>query len=68
MYYYKYVSNGDDFLVLEPEDWSEDEWKTILKLIGAEEAERLVVRDYILECYGTPKPNLSDLIKKQKGE
>lgn len=68
MYYFKYKEHPDCFLVLEPEDWSEDEWKTILKLFGMVEAERIVVRDYILEAYGTPMPNFSDLIDKQEKE
>lgn len=66
MYYFKYKEDYEDcFLVLEPEDWTESEWKTILKLFGLIEAERIVLRDYTLEAYGTPVPNLSDCIKRQ---
>ena len=42
-------------LILEPEDWTEAEWATLLKLFGMEEAERIVVKDYILETYGIKK-------------
>ena len=66
MYYFKYKADTDCFLVLEPEDWTADEWKTILKLFGMVEAERIAVRDYVLEAFGTPKPSFSDLIKKQE--
>lgn len=38
-------------LILEPEDWV-GEWKTILKLFGMKEAERIVIRDYKFEAYG----------------
>lgn len=68
MYYFKYKEIEDCFLVLEPEDWTDDEWKTILKLFGMVEAERIVVRDYTLEAYGVPTPNLSDCIKRQSGD
>ena len=69
MYYFKYKEEYEDcFLVLEPVDWTEDEWKTILKLFGMIEAERIVVRDYTLEAYGTPIPSLSDCIKRQSGD
>lgn len=44
-----------EFLVLEPEDWSKKEWKTILKLFGLESAERILVKDYVLEAFGVPK-------------
>lgn len=46
----------------------ENYFEIILKLFGMVEAERIVVRDYILEAYGVPTPNLSDCIKKQSGE
>lgn len=42
-------------LILEPEDWSEAEWAVILNLFGMEEAERIVIRDYVLEAFGNVK-------------
>ena len=54
MYYWKTQADKDCFLVLEPCDWTDEEWKTICKLFGCVEAERIVVRNYLLEAYGTP--------------
>lgn len=69
MYYFKYKEECEDcFLVLEPCDWSEDEWKTIVKLFGMVEAERIVVRDYTLEAYGTPTQSWRDCITRQSGD
>lgn len=68
MYYFKYKEHEDCFLVLEPEDWTEGEWKIILKLFGMIEAERIVLRDYTLEAYGTPTPLFKVLIDKQERE
>ena len=39
-------------LILEPEDYPGDEWTTILKIFGMEEAERIVISDYKFEAYG----------------
>lgn len=42
-------------LVLEPEDWTEAEWATILKLFGMEKADRIVISHYMHESYGIRK-------------
>lgn len=52
---YEYKGPAKEPLILEPEDWSEAEWTTILKLFGMEEAERIKVSDYVLETYGIKK-------------
>lgn len=52
---YEYKGHAKEPLILEPEDWSEAEWATILKLFGMEEAERIKVSDYVLETYGIKK-------------
>jgi len=41
-------------LILEPEDWTEEEWATLCKLFGMNEAEWIKVSDYTLETYGIP--------------
>lgn len=46
-------------LILEPEDWSEDEWATILKLFGMEKADRIVLNGYTLETFGVKKTDWS---------
>lgn len=38
-------------LILEPEDWTEDEWKTILKIFNMKQASRIKI-DYNFEAFG----------------
>ena len=47
-------------LILEPEDYTEDEWSTILKIFAMEEAERIVISDYKFEAYGKVRVNITD--------
>lgn len=42
-------------LILEPEDWTEEQWKTFLELFDLVEAERIVIADFKVDIYGTPK-------------
>ncbi len=44
-----FVTNGDDFIVLEPDDWTEEEYGAFLKIFGLKEAERIVINEYKLE-------------------
>ena len=38
----KYIRvNSNEPLILEPEDWTEDEWKTILKIFNMKSANRI---------------------------
>jgi hypothetical protein len=59
--------NQYDFLVFEPEDWSEDEWKTILKIFGFKEAESIIVRNYRIKAYATPTPEFRDMRQRTCG-
>ena len=43
-------------LILVPEDWTEDEWATILKLFGLKYGVRVVISDYTLKAFGIVKP------------
>lgn len=60
----KYLQYGPqnrcDFIVFEPDDWSEDEWKTILKIFGFKEAERIILDNYRVKAYGTPTQELKE--------
>lgn len=47
--------NSWDQLILEPEDYDVEEWKTILKIFGMEKADRIVIRNYVLEAWGRKK-------------
>lgn len=42
-------------LILEPEDWTESQWAAFLDLFDLIEADRIVLADYTVEVYGTPK-------------
>lgn len=50
---YKGGEYEDTQIILEPEDWSPEEWTTILKLFGMEEAERIVLASYEVKAFGT---------------
>lgn len=50
-YHYNYSKEP---LILEPEDWTEEEWATLCKLFGMKRAERIKVSNYTLETYGIP--------------
>lgn len=51
----QFVTNGGDFLVLEPEDWTPEQYQAFLDIFGLKEAERIVINEYKLEVYGTEK-------------
>ena len=38
-----------DRRILDRDDWTDSEWKTILEIFGIEEADRIVVRKYSVE-------------------
>lgn len=42
-------------LILEPADYSREEWATILKVFGMEYAERIVISNYMFEAIGKLK-------------
>ena len=55
-YISKHVLTDDcEFLVLEPEDWTPEQYDAFLRIFGLKEAERIVIREYKLEAYGTEK-------------
>lgn len=41
-----------EMLILDPVDYSDDEWNTILKIFNLKEAERVVISDYTFEAFG----------------
>ena len=42
-------------IILEPEDWTESQWNAFLEIFDLEEADRIVLSDYVVDIYGTPK-------------
>lgn len=64
--HYTVYDQAREPLILEQEDWTEQEWATILKLFGQKEAERIVVRDYALGVYGTHECTVSEIMFRGK--
>jgi hypothetical protein len=50
-----FVSDGVDFLVLEPEDCTQEQWQALLDIFGLVEAERIKITEYKIEAYGVEK-------------
>ena len=42
-------------IILEPEDWTEEQWATFLEVFCLIEADRIVLSDCGIEVFGTPK-------------
>lgn len=42
-------------IILEPDEWTESQWAAFLDLFDLVEADRIVLADYVVEVYGTPK-------------
>ncbi len=42
-------------IILEPEDWTKEQWATFLELFDLVEADRIVLSDFTVDIYGTPK-------------
>ncbi|MEY8333080.1 hypothetical protein AALB53_08250 [Lachnospiraceae bacterium 47-T17] len=49
------VGKAKELLVLEQEDFSEQEWDTVLKIFSMKKADRIVLSDYTFEVFGVPK-------------
>ena len=47
-------------LIFEAEDWSEEEWGTILKIFGMKEAERIIISGYRFEAFGEECETVTD--------
>lgn len=47
-------------IILEPEDWTEEQYKAFMDIFGLEEAERIVINEFKIEAYATPKLNPAD--------
>lgn len=49
----KYINVSiNEPLILEPEDHTEEEWATIIKIFGMKQADRIVLSSYTLEAFG----------------
>ena len=50
-----FTTDGCNQLILEPEDWTKEQYSAFLKIFCLDEAERIVITDYKIEAYATPK-------------
>lgn len=55
-----FVNDGAQELVLEPKDWTKEQFQAFLDIFGLTEAERIVVTEYKIEAETVPEPNESD--------
>jgi hypothetical protein len=42
-------------IILEPEDWTEEQWAAFLEVFDLIEADRIVLSYFKADIYGTPK-------------
>lgn len=47
--------NKGNQVILEPEDWTESQWDAFLEIFDLEEADRIVLSEYVADIFGTPK-------------
>jgi len=50
-----FVTDGVDFLVLEQEECTKEQWQALLDIFGLTEAECIKITEYKLEAYGRKK-------------
>lgn len=57
MHYFKVNASRErgTQIILEPEDWTEEQWATFLEVFDLIEADRIVLSDCGIEVLGTPK-------------
>lgn len=55
-----FVSDESSQLVLEPKDWTNEQFKAFLDIFGLTEAKRIVVSEYKIEADATPEPDEED--------
>lgn len=47
--------NRGNQIILEPEDWTEEQWKAFLDIFDLEEASRIVLSEFKVDILGTKK-------------
>lgn len=55
-----FVSDEASQLVLEPKDWTKEQFKAFLDIFGLSEAQKIVVSEYKIEAVATLEPNEED--------
>lgn len=52
-YISKHFVADDNQLILEPEDWTAEQYDAFLRIFGLKEAERIVITEYKIDVYGS---------------
>ena len=57
-----FISDGCDQLILEPKDWTEEQFDAFKRIFGLGDTERIVITEYKLEAWTEPDLNEGDWI------
>ena len=55
-----FVSDESSQLVLNPRDWSHEQYRAFLDIFGLSEADEIVIQEYRIETHGTERVNDAD--------
>ena len=56
----KHVVNDDSPIILDPKDWTEEQYQAFLDIFCFREAERIVLTEYKLDAYGAKPKEITD--------
>lgn len=56
-----FVSDETSQLVLDPKDWSKEQYQAILDIFGFREAERIVLTEYKVDAYAAKPKEITDM-------
>lgn len=51
-----FTTDGYNQIVLERDDWTDEQFQTFMDIFGLTEAEKIVITDYKIEAYTKPMP------------
>lgn len=57
-----YVGDGANQLVLDPEDWTPEQFDAFMKIFGLTEATKIIINEYRIETYAESKVGEGDWI------
>ena len=55
-----FVSDESSQLVLNPKDWSHEQFRAFLDIFGLSEADQIIIQEYRIEAHGMEKANDAD--------
>lgn len=56
-----YVNDGHDQLILDPKDWTEDQYRAFLDIFGFREADRIVLTEFKVDAYEAKPKEITDV-------